>query len=96
MPAAWSSPTIPSHKTMRAATRAPIPRDRIVQLLVLAAIAPRGFTIQQLTVILRTLQEQFGERLYEATGGGGNVKRADRRDGRVRAARRAAAPSSTC
>ena len=33
-----------------------------------------GLTIHQLHQILRILQEQFGERLYDATGGGGTVQ----------------------
>ena len=40
----------------------------------LADLRRRGFTIQQLHQILRVLQEQFGERLFDATGGGGAVQ----------------------
>ena len=46
----------------------------LLELLVLADLRRRGFTIQQLHLIQRTLQEQFGERLYDATGGGGSVQ----------------------
>src|SRR5580704_13562591 len=46
----------------------------LFELLVLADLRRRGFTIQQLHQILRVLQQQFGERLYDATGGGGNVQ----------------------
>ena len=45
----------------------------LFELLVLADLRRHGFTIHQLHLILRTLQEQFGERLYDATGGGGSV-----------------------
>ena len=46
----------------------------LFELLVLADLRRRGFTIQQLHQILRVLQEQFGERLFDATGGGGSVQ----------------------
>src|SRR4029077_614243 len=46
----------------------------LFELIVLADLRRRGFTIQQLHQILRILQEQFGERLFDATGGGGAVQ----------------------
>src|SRR4029077_17186448 len=46
----------------------------LFELLVLADLRRRGFSIQQLHQILRVLQEQFGERLFGATGGGGSVQ----------------------
>ncbi|HKB12270.1 MAG TPA: MerR family transcriptional regulator, partial [Vicinamibacterales bacterium] len=41
----------------------------LFELLVLADLRRRGFTIQQLHAIRRVLKEQFGERLFDATGG---------------------------
>jgi DNA-binding transcriptional MerR regulator len=46
----------------------------LFELLVLADLRRRGFTVQQLHRILRVLEEQFGERLFDATGGGGTVQ----------------------
>ncbi|HEV3139520.1 MAG TPA: hypothetical protein VGY57_03335, partial [Vicinamibacterales bacterium] len=33
----------------------------------------RGFTIHQLHQIIRVLKQQFGQRLFDATGGGGSI-----------------------
>ena len=69
------SPTIPSHKTEAGGyTERRYTPIELFELLVLADLRRRGFTIQQLHLIQRTLQEQFGERLYDATGGGGAVQ----------------------
>jgi len=46
----------------------------LFELLVLADLRRRGFTIHQLHHLLRVLREQFGERLFDATGGGGSVQ----------------------
>jgi DNA-binding transcriptional MerR regulator len=46
----------------------------LFELLVLADLRRRGFSIQQLHAIIRILKEQFGERLYDATGGGGAIR----------------------
>jgi DNA-binding transcriptional MerR regulator len=46
----------------------------LFELLVLADLRRRGFSIQQLHLIIRILKEQFGARLFEATGGGGTVR----------------------
>ena len=90
------SPTIPSHKTDAGGyTERRYTPIELFELLVLADLRRRGFTIQQLHLILRTLQEQFGERLFDATGGGGSGAAADRRHARSTRARRAAR-SSTC
>ena len=40
----------------------------------LADLRRRGFSVQQLHDIVRVLKEQFGERLFDATGGGGSVQ----------------------
>jgi DNA-binding transcriptional MerR regulator len=69
------SPTIPSHKTDAGGyTERRYTPIELFELLVLADLRRRGFTIQQLHQILRVLQEQFGERLFDATGGGGAVQ----------------------
>jgi DNA-binding transcriptional MerR regulator len=46
----------------------------LFELLVLADLRRRGFSIQQLHAIVRILKEEFGERLFDATGGGGTVQ----------------------
>jgi len=46
----------------------------LFELLVLADLRRRGFTVHQLHTILRILREQFGQRLFDATGGGGSVQ----------------------
>ena len=69
------SPTIPSHKTDAGGyTERRYTPIELFELLVLADLRRRGFTIGQLHQIIRILQEQFGERLYDATGGGGSVQ----------------------
>jgi len=69
------SPAIPPHRTEAGGyTERRYTPIELFELAVLADLRRRGFTIQQLHLILRTLQEQFGERLYEATGGGGAVQ----------------------
>ena len=46
----------------------------LFELLVLADLRRRGFTVHQLHQILRVLKDQFGQRLFDATGGGGTVQ----------------------
>jgi len=46
----------------------------LFELLVLADLRRRGFSVHQLHQILRILREQFGQRLFDATGGGGSVQ----------------------
>ena len=46
----------------------------LFELVVLADLRRLGFTVHQLHALLRILQEQFGQRLFEATGGGGSVQ----------------------
>ena len=41
---------------------------------VLADLRRRGFSVHQLRELLAVLHEQFGQRLFEATGGGGSVE----------------------
>jgi DNA-binding transcriptional MerR regulator len=69
------SPAIPSHKTDAGGyTERRYTPIELFELAVLADLRRRGFTIQQLHQIIRVLQEQFGERLFDATGGGGTVQ----------------------
>src|SRR5467141_767351 len=69
------SPAIPSHRTAAGGNteRRYTPID-LFELLVLADLRRRGFSVQQLHDVVRILKEQFGERLFEATGGGGSVQ----------------------
>ncbi len=46
----------------------------LFELLVLAELRNRGFSVQQLHTIIRVLHDRFGLRLFEATGGGGRVR----------------------
>ena len=46
----------------------------LFELLVLADLRRRGFSVQQLHAITGTLRNQFGQRLFDATGGGGSVE----------------------
>jgi len=69
------SPTVPSHKTDAGGyTERRYTPIELFELLVLADLRRRGFTIYQLHQLLRVLREQFGQRLFDATGGGGSVQ----------------------
>jgi DNA-binding transcriptional MerR regulator len=69
------SPTVPSRRTDAGGyTERRYTPIELFELLVLADLRRRGFTIHQLRQLLRILQEQFGERLFDATGGGGSVQ----------------------
>jgi DNA-binding transcriptional MerR regulator len=69
------SPAIPSHKTDAGGyTERRYTPIELFELLVLADLRRRGFTVQQLHRILQVLADQFGQRLFEATGGGGSVQ----------------------
>ena len=46
----------------------------LFELLVLGDLRKRGFSVPQLHTIVRVLKEQFGARLFDATGGGGSVR----------------------
>ena len=46
----------------------------LFELLVLADLRRRGFSVHQLHQAVRILKEEFGERLFDATGGGGSVQ----------------------
>jgi DNA-binding transcriptional MerR regulator len=69
------SPTIPPHRTAAGGyTERRYTPIELFELLVLADLRRRGFTIHQLHRIVRTLKDRFGERLFDATGGGGSVQ----------------------
>ena len=69
------SPAIPSHRTEAGGytERRYTPID-LFELLVLAELRGRGFSVHQLHAVVRTLQTQFGTRLFDATGGGGSIR----------------------
>ena len=66
---------IPSHRTPAGGytERRYTPLD-LFELLVLADLRRRGFTVHQLHQMLGVLKDQFGVRLFDATGGGGPVQ----------------------
>jgi DNA-binding transcriptional MerR regulator len=69
------SPAIASHKTAAGGyTERRYTPIELFELLVLADLRQRGFTVHQLHTILRILADQFGTRLFDATGGGGSVE----------------------
>src|ERR1700742_4286662 len=69
------SPAIPPERTAAGGyTERRYTPIELFELLVLADLRRRGFTIHELHRILRVLDEQFGERLFDATGGGGAVQ----------------------
>jgi DNA-binding transcriptional MerR regulator len=69
------SSAIPSHRTEAGGytERRYTPID-LFELLVLAELRGHGFSVQQLHAVVRALKEQFGARLFEATGGGEAVR----------------------
>jgi len=69
------SPTVPSHRTEAGGyTERRYTPIELFELLVLADLRRRGFTVHQLHQILRVLKDEFGQRLFDATGGGGSVQ----------------------
>jgi DNA-binding transcriptional MerR regulator len=69
------SPAIPSHRTEAGGyTERRYTPIELFELLVLADLRRRGFTIQQLHALLLALADHFSLRLFEATGGGGAVQ----------------------
>ena len=69
------SSAIPSHRTEAGGytERRYTPID-LFELLVLADLRHRGFSVQQLHQLVRILKERFNQRLFDATGGGGSVQ----------------------
>ncbi|HJZ70230.1 MAG TPA: MerR family transcriptional regulator [Vicinamibacterales bacterium] len=69
------SPAVPPHRTEAGGyTERRYTPIELFELLVLADLRRRGFSVHQLHALLRILKEQFGHRLFEATGGGGTVQ----------------------
>ena len=69
------SPAIPSHPTAAGGyTERRYTPIELFDLLVLAELRRHGFSVPQLHAIVRALKEQFGLRLFDATGGGGAVQ----------------------
>jgi DNA-binding transcriptional MerR regulator len=69
------SPAIPSHPTAAGGyTERRYTPIELFELLVLGDLRRRGFSVPQLHTIVRILRQQFHLRLYEATGGGGDVQ----------------------
>ena len=69
------SPAIPSHRTAAGGyTERRYTPIELFELLVLADLRRRGFSVYQLHDLLRILKQQFGARLFEATGGGHSVQ----------------------
>src|SRR5258705_13974716 len=69
------SPAIPSHPTAAGGhTERRYSPIELFELLVLADLRNRGFSIYQLHTILNLLRDRFGTRLFDATGGGGPVQ----------------------
>src|SRR6476646_7540555 len=69
------TPAIPSHRTAAGGytERRYTPLD-LFEVLVLADLKARGFTVHQLRDVLAALKDHFGVRLFDATGGGGVVQ----------------------
>jgi len=69
------SPAVPPRRTEAGGyTERRYTPIELFELLVLADLRRRGFSVHQLHELLRILKEQFGHRLFEATGGGGTVQ----------------------
>ena len=66
---------IPPHRTVAGGyTERRYTPIELFELLVLADLRRHGFTVPQLHSVVRALKQQFGVRLFEATGGGGMVQ----------------------
>src|SRR5262245_2532244 len=69
------SPSIPSHKTSAGGhTERRYTPVELFELLALADLRRRGFSVHQLHLLLDILKNQFGTRLFDATTGGGPVQ----------------------
>jgi DNA-binding transcriptional MerR regulator len=69
------SPAIPSHATEAGGhTERRYTPIELFELLVLADLRGRGFSVHQLHAVIDALKARFGTRLFEATGGGGAVQ----------------------
>src|ERR1700752_4519240 len=66
---------IPSHPTAAGGnTERRYTPIELFELLVLANLRRRGFSVPQLHSVVSVLERQFGATLFEATGGGGRVQ----------------------
>jgi DNA-binding transcriptional MerR regulator len=69
------SPAIPSRPTAAGGyTERRYTPIELFELLVLADLRRRGFSVHQLHMVLDALRMHFGARLFEATGGGRSVQ----------------------
>lgn len=69
------SPAIPSHRTDAGGyTERRYTPIELFELLVLADLRRRGFTVQQLHAVVSALKREFGVRVFDATGGGTAVQ----------------------
>jgi len=69
------SSTVPSHRTQAGGyTERRYTPIELFELLVLGDLRRRGFTVFQLQEIVRVLRDDFGHRLFDATGGGGSLQ----------------------
>lgn len=69
------TPTVRPHRTEAGGyTERRYTPIELFELMVLADLRRRGFTVHQLHEIVRILKEQFDHRLFDATGGGGSVQ----------------------
>ena len=88
---------IPSHRTEAGGyTERRYTPIELFELLVLADLRRRGFSRPPAPSARQDLREQFGARLFEATGGGGNVQLLTDGQRHLRAHRRAASSSTCC
>ena len=66
---------IPSHRTASGGyTERRYTPIELFEALVLAELRCLGFSVHQLHLIQQILKDQFGARLFEATGGGGQLQ----------------------
>jgi DNA-binding transcriptional MerR regulator len=69
------TPTVRPHRTAAGGfTERRYTPIELFELIVLADLRRRGFSVHQLHEILRILKERFGQRLFDATGGGGSIQ----------------------
>lgn len=69
------SAAIPPHRTEAGGyTERRYTPIELFELLVLADLRHRGFSVPQLHAVVNALRDHFGARLFEATGGGGAVQ----------------------
>ncbi|MGE3704947.1 MAG: MerR family transcriptional regulator [Vicinamibacterales bacterium] len=65
---------IPPHRTAAGGyTERRYTPIELLELLVLADLRYRGFSVPQLHAVVDALRDHFGARLFEATGGGGAI-----------------------